>query len=145
MSTIKIVPFCKEDIDDIVAMEEISYKNPWKKDFFLNELKNPDVSYMFVMKIDAEKNIITLGEKGMEFESELCATKLNFLAGSPPSSKFRCTAKNRYQAKPMPCTVKISNDIAIVTYDEPVRAITPGQAIVFYDDNILLGGGTVIQ
>ena len=52
MSTIKIVPFCKEDIDDIVAMEEISYKNPWKKDFFLNELKNPDVSYMFVMKID---------------------------------------------------------------------------------------------
>ncbi len=100
---------------------------------------------MFVMKIDAEKNIITLGEKGMEFESELCATKLNFLAGSPPSSKFRCTAKNRYQAKPMPCTVKISNDIAIVTYDEPVRAITPGQAIVFYDDNILLGGGTVIQ
>ena len=99
---------------------------------------------MFVMKIDAEKNQITLGEKGMEFDKELVASDLNFLAGNPPAEEFRCTAKNRYQAKPAPCMVKIEGNKAIVTYDEPVRAITPGQAIVFYEEDLLLGGGTVI-
>ncbi len=99
---------------------------------------------MFVMKIDADKNEITLGEKGMEFDNELTAGDLNFISGEAPGQEFNCTAKNRYQAKPMPCRVKIENNIAHITYDEPVRAITPGQAIVFYDGDILLGGGTVI-
>ena len=98
---------------------------------------------MFVMKIDAKQNIITLGEKGMEFDTTLTASNLNFLAGTPPAAEFRCTAKNRYQAKPALCTVKIENNFATVIYDEPVRAITPGQAIVFYDGDILLGGGIV--
>lgn len=99
---------------------------------------------MFVMKIDSDKNEIILGEKGMEFDTKLTAKNLNFISGEAPSFEFRCYAKNRYQAKPALCTVKIENDIAHIVYDEPVRAITPGQAIVFYDGNILLGGGTVI-
>lgn len=99
---------------------------------------------MFVMKIDAANNEIILGEKGMEFDSELRAENLNFVSGELPRKEFRCHAKNRYQATPAPCLVKIENNIAHIIYDDPVRAITPGQAIVFYDGDILLGGGTVI-
>ena len=99
---------------------------------------------MFVMKIDADNNKIVLGDNSMSFSNSLTANKLNFLSGNIADRTFRCLAKHRYQAKPMPCYVEIKEGIAHVTYEEPVRAITPGQAIVFYDDNVLLGGGTVI-
>lgn len=51
-TTLKILPFTKEDIDAITAIEKLSYPSPWKKEFFLNELSNPNVSYMFVMKLN---------------------------------------------------------------------------------------------
>ena len=99
---------------------------------------------MFVMKIDAKNNEIILGDNALSFSCTLVADNLNFLSGETKDRTFRCNAKHRYQAKPMPCLVEIKDGIAQVTYDEPVRAITPGQAIVFYEGDILLGGGTVI-
>lgn len=99
---------------------------------------------MFVMKIDAKNNEIILGDNSLSFSNSLEADNLNFLSDETANRNFRCLAKHRYQAKPMPCTVEIKDGTAKVTYDEPVRAITPGQAIVFYDGDVLLGGGTVI-
>lgn len=99
---------------------------------------------MFVMKIDSEKNTITLGEKGMEFFDSLTAKDVNYLSGKTPSEPLKIQAKIRYQAKPAKATLTaMDNGRAVVEFDQPQRAITPGQAVVFYDGDIVIGGGIV--
>lgn len=99
---------------------------------------------MFVKEIDAEKNTITLGEKGMEFSGELTASQVNFISGEVPDKPVRVQAKVRYQAPPAPAVLyPLDSDRVRLVFDEPQRAVTAGQAVVFYDDGIVLGGGTV--
>ncbi len=100
---------------------------------------------MFVMKINPDDNTITLGEKGMEFESSLYCNRLNFISGEIPVTTMQVQAKARYQAPPCDCILSpVDNDTLKVEFLEPQRAITPGQAIVFYDNDTVLGGGTII-
>ncbi|MBQ3470823.1 MAG: tRNA 2-thiouridine(34) synthase MnmA [Clostridia bacterium] len=99
---------------------------------------------MFVMKIDAEHNTITLGEKGMEFTDTLTASDVNFISGETPKGDIRLTARIRYQAPAAAAKLTpLEGGRVRLTFDEPVRAVTPGQAVVFYDGDIVLGGGTV--
>lgn len=99
---------------------------------------------MFVMKIDAENNIITLGEKGMEFSNELTASDVNFISGEFPAVETKITARIRYQAPAVgTALIPLENNRVRLKFDNPVRAVTPGQAVVFYDGDIVLGGGTV--
>lgn len=99
---------------------------------------------MFVMKLDAERNTITLGEKGMEFSDSLTASDINFISGKFPEEKLRISAKVRYQAPPAAATLyPIEDGCVRLVFDSPQRAVTPGQAVVFYDGDIILGGGTV--
>ena len=99
---------------------------------------------MFVMKIDAENNTITLGEKGMEFSDELTACDVNFISGEVPEENISVTAKVRYQAKPAAAKLMTLDGGRVrLVFDEPQRAVTSGQAVVFYDGDIVLGGGIV--
>lgn len=99
---------------------------------------------MFVKEIDAEKNTITLGEKGMEFSDELTACDVNFISGEFPQSPIKIQAKVRYQAPPAEAVLcPLENGNVKVIFTNPQRAITPGQAVVFYDGDTVLGGGTV--
>lgn len=99
---------------------------------------------MFVMKLDAENNTITLGEKGMEFSDTLTACDVNFISGSAPTSDISVSAKVRYQAPPAAATLcPLADGRVKLVLDVPQRAVTPGQAVVFYDGDIVLGGGTV--
>lgn len=99
---------------------------------------------MFVMKIDAENNTITLGEKGMEFSKSLTARDVNFISGEFPASPIEVSARIRYQAPFAPATVEpLDKGRVKVVFKYKVRAVTPGQAVVFYDGDIVLGGGTV--
>lgn len=99
---------------------------------------------MFVMKIDPVSNTITLGEKGMEFSPSLIAGDINFISGDIPEHSIRVQAKIRYQARPASAEVTmLGNNRAKVEFDEPQRAVTPGQAVVFYDGDKVLGGGIV--
>lgn len=99
---------------------------------------------MFVMKINSDDNTITLGEKGMEFSPSLTAKDVNFISGDIPCESVRVQAKIRYQARPADALVTyIENGRVKVDFDEPQRAVTPGQAVVFYDGDKVLGGGIV--
>lgn len=101
---------------------------------------------MFVLRIDAEKNEVVLGEKGTEFSDTLIADKLNFITFDKLTEPIRVDAKVRYSAKEAKATVEPMEDgRAKVIFDTPQRAITPGQAVVFYEINgeNVIGGGII--
>ncbi len=100
----------------------------------------------FVCKIDVEANQVwvTHGQKQTPLYSrELVAKELNWQV-SPSSNRFRCTAQTRYRQTAMACEVFLSEGQAQVIFNEPVRAVTSGQSIVFYDNEVLLGGGVIV-
>jgi len=100
---------------------------------------------MFVVGINLEENRIILGEKGSEFKKELYAEKLNFMPFDTLKEPIRVKAKVRYSAKEADALVIPEKDGARVIFDEPQRAITPGQAVVFYEPcgNAVIGGGII--
>ena len=101
---------------------------------------------MFVMKIDTDNNTLILGEKGMEFSSALIADNINFISGDIPGEPISIQAKTRYRAKPSPARlIPIDSDRIRLEFDYMQRAVTPGQAVVFYDGDLLLGGATIIS
>src|SRR5690606_1371672 len=78
------------------------------------------------------------------FRRELVAGQLAWLAGAPPAERFRCTAKVRYRQPDQPAEVMCLPDgTCRVRFDEPQRAITPGQYVVFYSGDVCLGGGVI--
>lgn len=102
----------------------------------------------FVIGKELETNTLIVGQ-GYHHErlyaESLAATDMHFTNGNKMPKTFKCTAKFRYRQKDTPVTVHMSDDgtEATVIFDEPVRAITPGQAVVFYDGLECLGGGTI--
>ncbi|KRM72526.1 tRNA-specific 2-thiouridylase MnmA [Lacticaseibacillus brantae DSM 23927] len=101
----------------------------------------------FVVGKDLEQNILYVGQ-GFEnpalYATKLDATNLSWTTGAARGDEFHVTAKFRYRQADTGVTVKMTGDnTATVTFDEPVRAITPGQAVVFYDGAECLGGGTI--
>lgn len=100
---------------------------------------------MFVIKIDSETGRVVLGEKGTEFSVNLIANKLNFISIPEFENGMRVYAKVRYSAAPALAEVYMrGNDEVEVVFDAPQRAVTPGQAVVFYDDiGRVLGGGII--
>ncbi|HEX2585429.1 MAG TPA: tRNA 2-thiouridine(34) synthase MnmA [Steroidobacteraceae bacterium] len=76
-------------------------------------------------------------------QNSLTAIELNWIAGQPPSSSFDCTAKIRYRQADQACHVECHGDQINVTFTQPQRAVTPGQYVVFYDDDVCLGGGVI--
>ncbi len=95
----------------------------------------------FVLKKDASANTVTLGSHEELFSSELTAHSVNLLCKTLPS---RTTAKIRYRHAPVPCSAALLADGRLhILFDEPVRAIAPGQSVVLYDGDRLLGGGII--
>ena len=101
---------------------------------------------LYVLSIDAGANRVTVGDKKELYSRTLTARQINLLgdalvAGGEPT---RCAAKIRYNHSPQPAMVVVSGaDEMRVTFDEPQSAITPGQAVVLYDGDVVLGGGWI--
>jgi len=102
---------------------------------------------MFVLGIEPESNQVVLGEKGDEFAKELYAVGGNFIPFDRLTEPMRADIKVRYSAKPARGMVIPDGDGIRVEFDTPQRAITPGQAVVFYqpDGDLVLGGATICR
>jgi tRNA-uridine 2-sulfurtransferase len=101
----------------------------------------------FVVDKDLKKNILYVvqGETDPRLYSfGLTATDINWVSNKEKPEVFKCTAKFRYRQPDQGVTVHIKpNNTAVVIFDEPQKAITPGQAVVFYDGETCLGGGII--
>ena len=103
-------------------------------------LKSP----LYVKKVDPDTNEVILCTKDELYTNSLICSEVNLIYIANLTSPMIVTAKIRYSAKKEPATIiPLDNGNIQVVFKEPVRAVTPGQAVVFYDNDIVVGGGTI--
>ena len=101
---------------------------------------------LFVCALDVTNNTVILGESKELFSPTLTATDINLIPFDTLPGDLRVTAKIRYSHPPQPATVRQTDtDQLHITFDQPQRAITPGQAVVLYDGDTVIGGGTITK
>lgn len=100
---------------------------------------------VFVVEIRPETNEVVIGDGQDVFTDRLICSDLNFMSVPDIDGELTVTAKIRYNHSGTKALVRrIDKDMAEVIFEEPVRAVTPGQAVVFYDGDFVAGGGTII-
>ncbi len=98
---------------------------------------------LYVVDIDADKNAVIVGGREELFAGELTASDVNWIA-KIPAGPVRAKARIRYRHREAEATITpLAEGRAHVGFDEPQMAITPGQAVVFYEDDLVLGGATI--
>jgi len=99
---------------------------------------------LYVIALDVADDALIVGTARELGRSECTALRVNYVSGEIPDSPFRATAKIRYKAREANVTVTpLPHDSAHVNFDDPQRDITPGQGIVFYDGQVVVGGGII--
>ncbi len=100
---------------------------------------------LYVIRLDAKHNRVIVGENKNVFAHGLVAENLNFIMKDSFDKPFTTSAKIRYGNKEATCEVIPLNGgkLAKIIFDEPQRAVTPGQSVVFYEGEYLLGGGVI--
>jgi len=99
----------------------------------------------YVVRLDAEKNALVIGDNVDLFERRCGVSGVNWVSMPPPEGPVQAEVQIRYTHVPARAVVRPDGDKAVVEFEEPQRAITPGQAAVFYDGDVLLGGGWIEQ
>lgn len=116
--------------------------------YTLGQRKGLGISYshpLYVIGINPSNNTIILGEESDLYSDSLIANDVNLIAVERLSFPIRVTAKVRYSQSEKPATAFCTDDgLLHVKFDEPQRAITKGQAVVIYDNDTVIGGGTII-
>ena len=101
---------------------------------------------MFVKELDVENNQVVLAKAEELFSREVVARDINLIAAESLEKPWRVKARIRYRQQEQPATVvQTGPDELHVTFDQPQRAVTPGQALVLYDGDTVVGGGKIVR
>ncbi|OQY23371.1 MAG: tRNA 2-thiouridine(34) synthase MnmA [Anaerolineaceae bacterium 4572_32.1] len=99
---------------------------------------------LYVLEIDTERNALVVGTAAELGRSELTAGEVSFVAGKAPQQPLRVSAKIRYKAREAPALLRpLPDERAALYFEQPLRDITPGQGVVFYQGQELVGGGII--
>jgi tRNA-uridine 2-sulfurtransferase len=99
---------------------------------------------LYVVALDKINNKVIVGDRASVYSPECTAQKMNWLSIPEPTTPIRATVQVRYRSSAVPVTViPLENSRVKLTFDEPQFGITPGQAAVLYDGDIVLGGGII--
>jgi len=150
------VKFIKENSDMkiaegnfIDAQGNILGKHKGIINYTIGQRKGLNIAFgkpMYVIDINTDANTVTLGENAEIFTKKVYACELNFTVFEKLETKMEIKAKIRYSHKPANATISMVDEkILLCEFEEPQRAVTPGQAIVFYDGEKVIGGGKIIK
>lgn len=138
------------DEGDIVDTEgKVVGKHEGHQHFTIGQRRGVGVALgypIYVVDRDPATNTVTIGSKDDLLAAGCAATQMNWLVDVPAEKWMPCAAKVRYNSDPVPAEFRIiRQDSFEVRFDDPVFAVTPGQAVVCYDDDVVLGGGWIDQ
>lgn len=99
---------------------------------------------LYVIKINPKNNTIILGEKKDIYSSEFIAENMNWIAFDTPPASIKAAARIRYKHEEASATITpIDQNSALIVFEQPQPAITPGQAVVLYQNDVVIGGGWI--
>ena len=132
--------------DIVTTTGEVVGTHPGIERFTIGQRKGMKVAMgepYFVVRIEPETRRVVIGKQEELAQRELTAEKCNWLA-DPPGGKFICQAKIRYNSPPADATAQLLDDNRLqVVFDQPRYGVAPGQAVVIYQDERVLGGGWI--
>ncbi len=117
--------------------------------YTIGQRKGLGIAYpepLYVVKLDMEKNQVVVGNNHAVFAESLIAENMNWLAFDELTEPVKVNARIRYGAREGMGVVSPLDDGRVkVTFDNPQRAVTPGQSVVFYKDDQVVGGGIIVK
>ena len=132
----------------VTSSGEVLGGHPGIHNFTVGQRKGLGVatgSPLYVLQIKGDSRQVVVGSDDELWSRTLRARDLNWIALPELREPVRVTAKIRHRHEPAPATVEpAASGEVLVTFDQPQRAITPGQAVVFYQADVLLGGGWIV-
>ena len=100
---------------------------------------------LFVFRKDAETNTLVVGTDSETRAATVRANDVNLISVASIDEPLRVTAKTHYRMKAQPGWARIEDHMLVMEFDEPQRAAAPGQALVLYDGDTVVGGGTIVS